>query len=49
MQKWEYQWFSDRTGDSDEVLQRLGEEGWELVSVVYNGFHLLFYMRRAKD
>ena len=48
MQKWEYEWFSDRAGDPEEILRRMGEQGWELVNVAYNGFHLLFYLKRPK-
>lgn len=49
MQKWEYEWFSEKLGDVPQLLQKMGEQGWELVSVVHDGKGQIFYFKRPKQ
>jgi hypothetical protein len=50
MQKWEYEWFKESL--VQEPLQRyltnMGDQGWELVSVVHDGKSLVFFMKKPK-
>jgi hypothetical protein len=48
MQRWEYTWFNESLGNPEDMLKKLGNEGWELVSVVYNGKSMVFYLKRPK-
>jgi hypothetical protein len=53
MQKWEYKKQSVWTDEDMAKADELGEEGWELVSVCYNGNggynHPTGYFKRSLD
>jgi Domain of unknown function (DUF4177) len=50
---WEYKQvvrnFSRDGMPSEEELNKLGKEGWELVSIVSNAGSLYLYLKRIKD
>ena len=49
-QKWEYKRFISDWSDKEftilQELNSLGDEGWELVSVVLNGLRVAYYFKR---
>ena len=51
MQKWEYEWATEELMKSGVkyFLNQMGDEGWELVSVVKNEADILvYYFKRPK-
>jgi len=48
MRKWEYDWFKETLGDWQDILKRMGNDGWELVNVVHDGKSLVFFLKRPK-
>ena len=50
--RWEYYWFRGNEDVSDQTeanLEKLGSEGWELVSVVYRDTWLYYFLKRPLD
>ena len=45
MKKWEYR-VDINIGEEDDEFDKLGREGWELVSVVFSNNNRLFYFKR---
>jgi hypothetical protein len=48
--KWEYICFISGEWDKSDALNRLGKDGWELVSVVYgdDADQFVYYLKRLK-
>jgi len=46
MQKWEYKIVAKAT---EAEINRLGEEGWELISVTENITYYTFFFKRPKS
>jgi hypothetical protein len=45
VQKWEYEFVP---GYSEQSMKRMGDDGWELVTVLPQGQQQLFYFKRPK-
>jgi hypothetical protein len=49
MKKWEYLTMTKSLKGEDWTLEEMGEQGWELCSVIYNAdFSYTFYFKRQK-
>ena len=48
MEKWEYKIFNYDLGDLEQLLNALGDEGWELVSVAPLAASHVAYLKRSK-
>ncbi|HEY2964530.1 MAG TPA: hypothetical protein VGJ37_19075 [Pyrinomonadaceae bacterium] len=51
MQKWEYKIFYYELGDLEQILNLLGDEGWELLAAAgtdKDGDDRVFYLKRPK-
>jgi hypothetical protein len=46
MQKWEYKLVATQL--SEQEINKLGEEGWELIQVTHEGFSRAMYFKRPK-
>ena len=48
--QWEYKrvWWEGGDGEIDGELNRLGAEGWELVTMVFGGAGPTFFFKRPK-
>jgi hypothetical protein len=51
MQKWQYEWFKESLaqGQVPQMLNKMGNDGWELVSVVHDGKEFWYYLKKPKQ